>query len=195
MPLSLVRVWLKVCEPLVNNIGFTAELFANLTTRVSQYNKNLSKIEVAQGKQKSVLGELKNSFFSAGGALLVLNAALTAGQFLFNRLEKDTKKSVTAIRDFVDEASKLRDIGGFDFLGIKQIERQIDLIDEFVKDFGDFEQALEVSGKASLKFQGTVTSTGIQISSLTEKQREAKREFAAANKTVNDLRKEISRVI
>ena len=172
-----------------NNIGFTAELFANLTTRVSEYNKNLTKVEVAQGKQKTVLGELKNSFFSAGGALLLLNAALTAGQFLFNRLEKDTKKSVTAIRDFVDEASRLRDIGGFDFLGIKQIERQIDLIDEFVKDFGDFEQALEISGKASLKFQGTVTSTGRQISSLTDKQREAKREFAAANKTVNDLRK------
>jgi chromosome segregation ATPase len=172
-----------------NNIGFTAELFANLTTRVSQYNKNLSKIEVAQGKQKTVLGELKNSFFSAGGALLVLNAALTAGQFLFNRLEKDTKKSVTAIRDFVDEASSLRDIGGFDFLGIKQIERQIDLIDEFVKDFGDFEKALEVSGKASLKFQGTVTSTGRVISSLTDKQRKSKQEFAAANKTVNDLRK------
>ena len=172
-----------------NNIGFTAELFANLTTRVSEYNKNLSKIEVAQGKQKSVLGELKNSFFSAGGALLVLNAALTAGQFLFNRLEKDTKKSVTAIRDFVDEASRLRDIGGFDFLGIKQIERQIDLIDEFVKDFGDFEQALEVSGKASLKFQGTVTSTGRVISSLTDKQRKSKQEFAAANKTVNDLKK------
>lgn len=172
-----------------NNIGFTAELFANLTTRVSQYNKNLSKIEVAQGKQKTVLGELKNSFFSAGGALLVLNAALTAGQFLFNRLEKDTKKSVTAIRDFVDEASSLRDIGGFDFLGIKQIERQIDLIDEFVKDFEDFEKALEISGKASLKFQGTVTSTGIVISSLTDKQKKSKQEFAAANKTVNDLRK------
>lgn len=172
-----------------NNIGFTAELFANLTTRVSQYNENLSKVEKAQGKQKSVLGELKNSFFSAGGALLVLNAALTAGQFLFNRLEKDTKRSVTAIRDFVDEASRLRDAGGFDFLGIKQIERQIDLIDEFVKDFGDFEQALEVSGKASLKFQGTVTSTGRVISSLTDKQRKSKQEFAAANKTVNDLKK------
>lgn len=171
-----------------NNVGFTAELFANLTTRVSEYNNNLTKAEVAQGKQKTVLGELKNSFFSAGGALIALNAALTIGQFLFNRLEKDTKKSVAAIREFVDEASALRDTGGFDFLGIKKIERQLDLIDEFVEDFGDFEQALEISGKASLKFQGTVLSTGRTISSLTDKQREAKQEFIAANKTVNDLR-------
>ena len=101
-----------------NNVGFTAELFANLVTRVKNYNDNLTKVEIAQGKTKTVTSELKDSFFSAGGALLALNAALTIGQFIFNQFGKSAKQASGSVDDFISSSAELRAISDFDFLNI-----------------------------------------------------------------------------
>ena len=159
-----------------NNVGFTAELFANLTARVSEYNDNLSKAEKAQGKQKTVLGEIKNSFFSAGGALIFLNAALTAGQFAFNKFGKSAKEVNDVINEFVDSSAQLKDIGGFDFLNIESLRLQI-------KEFERLKNVVKENNEqidALTQFEKSLTVTGFALATLpkvTDDSEKALRDF------------------
>jgi hypothetical protein len=124
-----------------NNVGFTAELFANLITRVKNYNDNLTKVEIAQGKTKTVTSELKDSFFSAGGALLALNAALTIGQFIFNQFGKSAKEASGSVDDFISSSAELRAISDFDFLNIESLERQQDALNLLLPDIEALDKA------------------------------------------------------
>lgn len=124
-----------------NNVGFTAELFANLVTRVKDYNDNLTKVEIAQGKTKTVTSELKDSFFSAGGALLALNAALTIGQFIFNQFGKSAKEASGSVDDFISSSAELRAISDFDFLNIESLERQQDALNLLLPDIEALDKA------------------------------------------------------
>jgi hypothetical protein len=124
-----------------NNVGFTAELFANLVTRVKNYNDNLTKVEIAQGKTKTVTSELKDSFFSAGGALLALNAALTIGQFIFNQFGKSAKQASGSVDDFISSSAELRAISDFDFLNIESLERQQDALNLLLPDIEALDKA------------------------------------------------------
>ena len=124
-----------------NNVGFTAELFANLVTRVKDYNDNLTEVEIAQGKTKTVTSELKDSFFSAGGALLALNAALTIGQFIFNQFGKSAKEASGSVDDFISSSAELRAISDFDFLNIESLERQQDALNLLLPDIEALDKA------------------------------------------------------
>lgn len=124
-----------------NNVGFTAELFANLVTRVKDYNDNLTEVEIAQGKTKTVTSELKDSFFSAGGALLTLNAALTIGQFIFNQFGKSAKEASGSVDDFISSSAELRAISDFDFLNIESLERQQDALNLLLPDIEALDKA------------------------------------------------------
>ena len=124
-----------------NNVGFTAELFANLITRVKDYNDNLTEVEIAQGKTKTVTSELKDSFFSAGGALLALNAALTIGQFIFNQFGKSAKEASGSVDDFISSSAELRAISDFDFLNIESLERQQDALNLLLPDIEALDKA------------------------------------------------------
>jgi len=124
-----------------NNVGFTAELFANLVTRVKNYNDNLTQVEIAQGKAKTVTNELKDSFFSAGGALLALNAALTIGQFIFNQFGKSAKDASSSVDDFISSSAELRAISDFDFLNIESLERQQDALNLLLPDIEALDKA------------------------------------------------------
>lgn len=150
-----------------NNVGFTAELFANLTTRVRDYNDNLTDAEKAAGKTKTVTGELKGAFFSAGGALLILNAALTAGQFAFNNLTKQSKEAEEAVKGFIDEATSLVDIGGFDFLNIESTRRQIQIIEGLVESVKEARQPItQTANSTATAVSNAFTPIGAQFKQI-----------------------------
>lgn len=83
-----------------NNVGFTAELFANLSTNVRRHNELVRKGILQDEEQITTFGALKNSFKGAGGALITINAVVMASTLVFQKLEKRVKK-------LNDEAKKL----------------------------------------------------------------------------------------
>jgi len=174
-----------------NNIGFTAELFGNLNQNVQRYNQGVADGTIKNGQQVTTFQAIRKSLLGPGGIILAINGAVTAVTILTNVMGKN-KKTVDAskesLSDFAKESASLRDTGGFDFLNVRSIQRQVDVLSNFTSEFGNFEEALKIAGKSSLKLQGTVSSQGRQTTRLTDKQKKAQKEFREATKTVEGLR-------
>lgn len=128
-----------------NNVGFTAELFANLTTNVKRHNELVRKGILQDEEMVTVQGALMNSFKGAGGALIAINAAVMVGTIVFQKLEKrvkklneEAKKSVDAFSDVTKEFSNFSS-GVDDPFGFQAREQEISLlqtkVDGFTKDF------------------------------------------------------------
>lgn len=107
-----------------NNVGFTAELFANLSTNVRRHNELVRKGILQDEEQITTFGALKNSFKGAGGALITINAVVMASTLVFQKLEKrvkklndEAKKTVEAFsevtKEFSDFGSDVEDPFGF----------------------------------------------------------------------------------
>ena len=87
-----------------NNVGFTAELFGNLTQNVQRYNQAVADGTIKNGQQVTRLQALRKSFFSTGGAVLFINAAVTIATVLLNKFGKKTEE-VTEDLDDADRAA------------------------------------------------------------------------------------------
>ena len=87
-----------------NNVGFTAELFGNLTQNVQRYNQAVADGLIKNGEQVTRLQALRKSFFSTGGAVLAINAAVTIATVLLNKFGKKTEE-VTEDLDDADRAA------------------------------------------------------------------------------------------
>jgi hypothetical protein len=123
-----------------NNVGFTAELFFNLQRRVDEYNKLLTKSEIAQGKAKTVSGELAASLKGAGGALIGINAAVMVATIGFQLLEKrlkDAEERAKAQVEVLSEVAKTfseLDTGVPDPFGMRSRQRQINILSQNIGD-------------------------------------------------------------
>jgi chromosome segregation ATPase len=123
-----------------NNVGFTAELFFNLQRRVDEYNKTLTKSEIAQGKAKTVSGELTASLKGAGGALIAINAAVMVATIGFQLLEKrlkDAEERAKAQVEVLSEVAKTfseLDTGVPDPFGMRSRQRQINILSQNIGD-------------------------------------------------------------
>jgi chromosome segregation ATPase len=119
-----------------NNVGFTAELFFNLQRRVDDYNRSLTKSEIAQGKAKTVSGELTASLKGAGGALIAINAAVMVATIGFQLLEKrlkDAEERAKAQVEVLSEVAKTfseLDTGVPDPFGMRSRQRQINILSQ-----------------------------------------------------------------
>jgi hypothetical protein len=116
-----------------NNIGFTAELFGNLNQNVSRYNQAVADGTIKNGQQVTTFQALRKSLLGPGGIILAINGVVTAVTILTNVMGKNKKATDSAknsLGDFVKESAGLRDFGGFDFLNIESIQRQIAVAEE-----------------------------------------------------------------
>lgn len=77
-----------------NNIGFTAELFGNLNTKVKEYNTvNAAAIASGQAMAKTLGSELRGALTGAGGIILGLNLLITAVTMVSRYFEEKKKKA------------------------------------------------------------------------------------------------------
>lgn len=117
-----------------NNVGFTAELFANLSNNVKKHNKLVADGILKNEEQTTTYGALKKSLKGAGGALIAINALVAVSTSLFTHLDKQVKKSKEsaqtlgeAFLEINEEFSKM-DTGSPDPLGFRSREREISLL-------------------------------------------------------------------
>lgn len=80
-----------------NNIGFTAELFGNLNTKVKEYNEaNAAAIRSGQKMTKTVGTELMGALKGPGGAILAINLFLTGVTMASKAFDDYSKNAGTA---------------------------------------------------------------------------------------------------
>lgn len=127
-----------------NNIGFTAELFGNLNTKVREYNTvNAAAIQSGQAMAKTMKSELMGALKGAGGIILGLNLALTAITMVSRAMEVNKQKtdeltgSTSELADEVGRlASALQTLGVFgeDFLGVAKTRFELAQLDMTIAD-------------------------------------------------------------
>lgn len=117
-----------------NNVGFTAELFANLRSRVQLNNQAIIAAGGATKDLTSVTKELFRSLRGVGGVLIAVNTAFLLMQRSADKNRRETK----ALRDeakataeaFVEVSSSIGDFnsGIADPFGLRQRARQIEFL-------------------------------------------------------------------
>ena len=146
-----------------NNVGFTAELFANLTNNVDRHNKLVADGTLKNEKQITTFGALKNSLKGAGGALIAINGVVMGTTLIFQALDnrlKETRESAKAQAEaFSDVAKTFSDVntGIADPFGLRARAVEIKVLSEQVGMTVDdlteqVSQAFEDTGTMS-KFQ------------------------------------------
>ena len=126
-----------------NNVGFTAELFANLSTNVRRHNELVRKGILQDEEQITTFGALKNSFKGAGGALITINAVVMASTLVFQKLEKRVKKlndeAKKTVEAFSEVTKEFSDFGSDveDPFGFQARESEITLLQKKVNTFSD----------------------------------------------------------
>lgn len=102
-----------------NNISFTAELLG---------------VTAKQAKEAGVSMKtaLAGAITPVTAGILALNVGLTVGQFIWNEWGKEAKEAVNTTRDavksFISESASLTGDGAFDFLGIRRMRDEVDII-------------------------------------------------------------------
>lgn len=146
-----------------NNVGFTAELFANLTNNVQRHNKLVADGTLKNEKQITTFEALKKSMKGAGGALIFINGIVMATTLIFQGLDrrlKETRESAKAQAEaFSDVAKTFSDVntGIADPFGLRARAVEIKVLSEQVGMTVDelseqVAQAFEETGKMN-KFQ------------------------------------------
>ena len=132
-----------------NNVGFTAELFANLSNNVKRHNKLVADGVLQNEKQMTTFGALKNSMKGAGGALIAINTAVMLGTLAFQMLEKRLKKVTEAADKQVEAFSEITkafgefDSGFDDPLGMRAREQEIAMLQNKIKEVPENFKELE----------------------------------------------------
>lgn len=187
-----------------NNVGFTAELFSNLQSKVDIYNDSLTESEKAQGKTRTVADELRKSFSGAGGALLKINFAVMATTFAFTLLDrrfKTVRESAKAQAEAFSEVAKSFsqiDTGVPDPFGlraraveIKILSEQVGMtLDEFSSKLADAFVETGTMGRIQAFFAEKLTPTILKVKGTIDEQTESMLIQLEANA---ELRKEIEK--
>lgn len=120
-----------------NNIAFNAEMFGTLRTRT--------------GSTMGALKALRSSFGGVGGAILGLNVAVMVATTLLTKFGKKTKDTADTFKEFASDVADLRKTSDTDFLGIQQLEselEQIKMLRDAVSDLEAEEERLLDQSKA-----------------------------------------------
>jgi cob(I)alamin adenosyltransferase len=158
-----------------NNVGFTAELFANLSNNVKRHNKLVADGVLQNEKQMTTFGALKNSMKGAGGALIAINTAVMLGTLAFQMLEKRLKKVTEAADKQVEAFSEITkafgefDSGFDDPLGMRAREQEIAMLQEKIKEvpanFKELESGMLATG---IRAAGGLNPLMLGLASLME---------------------------
>jgi myosin heavy subunit len=158
-----------------NNVGFTAELFANLSNNVKRHNKLVADGVLQNEKQMTTFGALKNSMKGAGGALIAINTAVMLGTLAFQMLEKRLKKVTQAADKQVEAFSEITkafgefDSGFDDPLGMRAREQEIAMLQEKIKEvpanFKELESGMLATG---IRAAGGLNPLMLGLASLME---------------------------
>ena len=131
-----------------NNVGFTAELFANLQNNVKRHNKLVADGTLKNEKQITTFEALKNSMKGAGGALIAINAVVLVSTQLFQNLDnhiKDVTNSAKAQAEALSEVAKSfseLDTGVDDPFGFRARAVEIEILTKAVGNFDDAGEAI-----------------------------------------------------
>ena len=120
-----------------NNIAFNAEMFGNLRTRT--------------GSTMGALKALGSSFTGVGGAILGLNVAVMVATTLLTKFGNKTKATADAFKEFAKDVASLREASDQDFLGIDQMQselEQLEMLRDTVSDLESEEERLLDQTKA-----------------------------------------------
>ena len=158
-----------------NNVGFTAELFANLSNNVKRHNKLVADGVLQNEKQMTTFGALKNSMKGAGGALIAINTAVMLGTLAFQMLEKRLKKVTEAADKQVEAFSEITkafgefDSGFDDPLGMRAREQEIAMLQNKIKEvpenFKELESGMLATG---IRAAGGLNPLMLGLASLME---------------------------
>lgn len=154
-----------------NNIGFTAELFANLSNNVKRHNKLVADGTLKNEKQITTYEALKQSLKGAGGALIAINGVVMAATLLFQMLDKRVKKAKESAQSLGEAFLEINkefsqiDTGAPDPLGFRARGREIDLLTTKVSELTEnFKQTVIQStaiGMAGTAAGGFLSLVGI----------------------------------
>jgi len=176
-----------------NNVGFTAELFANLSNNVKRHNKLVADGVLQNEKQMTTFGALKNSMKGAGGALIAINTAVMLGTLAFQMLEKRLKKVTEAADKQVEAFSEITkafgefDSGFDDPLGMRAREQEIAMLQNKIKEvpenFKELESGMLATG---IRAAGGLNPLMLGLASLMEAFPNASFEIGALFGLIND---------
>jgi len=137
-----------------NNVAFAGELFGQLQQRVRSYNESLSQADIAAGKKKTVVGELKESMSGMTAAVIGANLAFigfeVASSLVSSALKPLTEQAKATSEAFSEVASSFSDFdtGVEDPFGIRARSREIGILQENIEGL-DPNMLMEVSNAAA----------------------------------------------
>jgi len=174
-----------------NNVGFTAELFANLSNNVKRHNKLVADGTLKNESQITTFQALKRSIKGAGGALIAINTLVAVSTALFTLLDKRVKKAKESAKTFGEaflevnkEFAKI-DTGSPDPLGFRAREREIDLLTTKVEELTEgFKQNIVQAG--ALANTGTALGGALAFIGLFDGASEAVVDYAGALNIVDE---------
>lgn len=185
-----------------NNVGFTAELFGNLSARVEEHNAGLE-AQVAAGKMsnqvmeqqsRTLKGELVGALKGPGGVLIAINIVVTAITVLSNHFASNKKKAEEAAEGISQYADAIKTLRGLVTPDVTQLEglieeaSQLEQVIDLLEERNRLEDRL--SGVRAQQVPiGTPGGTTIQISS--EQLRELERQEQQLVNTIDNINRQI----
>ena len=152
-----------------NNVGFTAELFANLRNNVERHNKLVENGTLKNEKQITTQEAIIRSLKGTGGALIAINGVVLVSQFLFQKLDDEIKKvrdSAKAQAEAISEVAKSfseLETGVEDPFGLRARAIEIDVLKEQIGDFSrddELKEYFERTGAGAFFFKGKLLEIG-----------------------------------
>ncbi len=141
-----------------NNVGFTAELFANMKNRVDLYNESIIKTGGSQEDFISVSGQLRKSLKGFGGVLIAINTAFVVGQIFadkhrraMKKLEEQARATAEGISEVANEFAKAMGGNIPDPFGMRARQIEIDLLESQLKTFNEEQLKASLTSKAFAK--------------------------------------------
>jgi hypothetical protein len=141
-----------------NNVGFTAELFANMKNRVDLYNESIIQAGGSQEDFISVSGQLKKSLKGFGGVLIAINAAFVVGQIFadrqreaYKKLQQQAQATAEGLSKIAEEFSSAMGGGVPDPFGIRKREIQIKILGEQLANFSAEQAKATLTSQAFAK--------------------------------------------
>lgn len=201
-----------------NNVGFTAELFANLQNNVKRHNDLVAKGILKNEKQVTTQEALINSLKGTGGVLIGINAAVLASQFLFQKLDDQIKKvrdsaiaQAEAIKEVAKSFSEL-ETGVEDPFGFRARAIEIGVLQEQIGDFNredELKEYFDRTGAGGFMFKERILEIGAafnendaaflkyleRMEALSNELETAKMTQEAFNKVISDSTAPLSKYI
>jgi DNA repair exonuclease SbcCD ATPase subunit len=152
-----------------NNVGFTAELFANLQNNVERHNKLVANGTLKNEEQITTQEAIIKSLKGTGGALIAINGVVLVSQFLFQKLDDEIKKvrdSAKAQAEAISEVAKSfsqLETGVEDPFGLRARAIEIEVLEQQIGDFSrddELKEYFERTGAGAFFFKGKLLEIG-----------------------------------